>query len=147
MNKARPTSQHSTRCWPHIADADGCVSTMSGLVVGVATPRSALLPPSAAVTRQLRAGETQKGSLHSKSGGLLSHRPRARARAVVAPRAGLLDSFAGAIMGGKKGKAERAELLRLVDSQNQGIGHTVEDRAAVEEAIDALVSAVVGQCN
>lgn len=85
---------------------------------------------------------------------MLATRPSVRAPAVSGGgggRAGGARQPARALgeffRGGVKrsgGSAEKAEVLRLAEAQRRGVGHSAEDRAAMEAAIDALVVASGG---
>lgn len=64
-------------------------------------------------------------------------------------RRGALGAFGGffgklALGGGGRWAKEKAEVMRLAEEQRRGVGHSKEDRAAMEAAIDALVAAAGG---
>ena len=70
--------------------------------------------------------------IHARVGSRASPRTRAR----VGCRAGLFDAF-GRGSGTKKAKDE---VLRLAREQRRGVGHSPEDRAEMEAAVDALIA-------
>ena len=79
--------------------------------------------------------------IHARVGSRASPRTRVR----VGCRAGLFDAF-GRGSGTKKAKDE---VLRLAREQRRGVGHSPEDRAEMETAVDALIASRgnVGRAN
>ena len=79
--------------------------------------------------------------IHARVGSRASPRTRVR----VGCRAGLFDAF-GRGSGTKKAKNE---VLRLAREQRRGVGHSPEDRAEMETAVDALIASRgnVGRAN
>lgn len=79
--------------------------------------------------------------IHPRVGSRASPRTRVR----VGCRAGLFDAF-GRGSGTKKAKDE---VLRLAREQRRGVGHSPEDRAEMETAVDALIASRgnVGRAN
>ena len=69
--------------------------------------------------------------IHARVGSRASPRTRAR----VGCRAGLFDAF-----GRGSGTKAKDEVLRLAREQRRGVGHSPEDRAEMEAAVDALIA-------
>ena len=70
--------------------------------------------------------------IHARAGSRVSPRTRTR----VGCRAGLFDAFGR----GSDRKKAKDEVLRLAREQRRGVGHSPEDRAEMEAAVDALIA-------
>ena len=73
--------------------------------------------------------------IHARAGSRVSPRTRTR----VGCRAGLFDAFGR----GSDTKKAKEEVLRLAREQRRGVGHSPEDRAEMETAVDALIASRV----